>query len=293
MSPKTKAALKCGLVGAVLGGVLGALTGALIGKGGKGAAIGAAVGAAAGSAIGAGACFIIASKNEEVADYQTTKQQINYQSSKGDIIKITEFSLSPDVVSPGGEVTFSTQYYVMTPNPNADISVIETRTVKIYDQATGVYKELGDHTDKIKMKPGTRRSDGAIYIYDSTPEGKYVITLAVGLNGNRAESEQPLVITKLPTSVSYQEPKGKKEAISRESLPPTGKIKQYFVVTANTANLRSGPGTNFQVLNPLRKGERYPILETIQNPGESHSWYRIRLEDSREGWISGAVGNAE
>lgn len=290
MSLKTKTALKCGVGGALLGAAIGAITGALIGKGAKEAAIGAAIGGAAGGALGAGACFIIASKNEEVADYQTTKQQINYRPSKGDIIKITEFSLSPDVVSPGGEVTFSTQYHVMTPNPNVDISVTETRTVKIYDQASGLYKELGHNRDQITMKPGTRRSDGAISIYDSTPEGQYVIALAVGLNGNRVESEQPLVITNQPTSDSYQEPKGRKEAIPRESLSPTGIIKQYFVVTANTVNLRSGPGTNFQVFNQLRKGERYPILESIQNPGESHSWYRIRLEDGREGWVNGIGG---
>ncbi|MGH7799747.1 MAG: SH3 domain-containing protein [Thermodesulfobacteriota bacterium] len=290
MSPQTKAFLRCSVVGALLGGILGALTGALIGKGAKEAAIGGAIGGAAGAAIGAGACFIIASENKEIADYQTTKKQTNYQPSQGDMIKITEFSLSPDAVRPGEEVTFSCQYRVMTPNPNVDIAVTETRTVKIYDRASGLYKELGHSRDQITMRPGTRRSDGAITVYASTPEGQYVIALAVGLNGNRVESEQPLTIAKQAASVPYQEPKGRKEAISSESLSPTGKIKQYFVVTANTANLRSGPGTNFQVVNQLRKGERYPILEAIQNPGESHSWYRIRLDDGRESWVNGIGG---
>jgi uncharacterized protein YgiM (DUF1202 family) len=92
----------------------------------------------------------------------------------------------------------------------------------------------------------------------------------------------------LPESKSSKSIKPKKELKEVASGSPTGK---YVVISANTATLRSGLGTNFQVLNQLGKGERYPVLETVQS--QSGSWYRIRLEDGREGWISGVVGHVE
>lgn len=277
MSPRTKAALYCGAGGAIIGALLGALID-------KNRARGAAIGAGTGAALGAGACFVIASyTNKEVADYQRTKQQIKYQPSSGNVVRITEFSLTPKVVRPSESLAFSAQYYVMTPNPDKDITVIETRTIRVYDKESATYKELGQSTDQIIMKPGTRRGDGTINLHNSTPEGQYVIALKVGLNGNRAEREYPLTVA--AGAPIYQAQEGNK-GVTGES--PTGK---YFVVSANKANLRSGPGTNFQVLNEISKGERYPILETVQNQGGS--WYRIRLEDGREGWISGKVGYAE
>jgi SH3 domain-containing protein len=288
MSPQTKAAIYCGAGGAVVG----AAAGTAIDQKNRG--IGALIGAIIGAAAGAGACFVIAHyKNREVADYQRTKQQVNYQPSSGDTVSITEYSVSPVSTRPGEKVEFSAEYYVMTPKPDDDITVTETRTIKLYDQASRTYKELGHNTNKITMKPGTRRSDGGFNLNNATPEGKYVLALAVEYNGKRAESEKPLVVSNQPTSVSYQVPEGTKEAVPREPLSPSGEIKQYFIVSVDKTSLRSGAGTQFNILSQLSRGERYPILETIQNPGESYSWYRIRLGDGREGWISGAVGHVE
>ena len=54
------------------------------------------------------------------------------------------------------------------------------------------------------------------------------------------------------------------------------------VVTSNEAALRSGNGDAFEVLTtePLSEGVEFVILE--ERPG----WWRIRLPDDTQGWIS-------
>lgn len=199
MSPRTKAALSCGVVG----GLVGAAVGAAVDKKNRGR--GAAIGAAIGVAAGMGACFAIASyQNREVADYQRTSQEVSYQPSSGNKIEISEFSVSPTSVRPGDKITFNAQYYVMTPNADTDIVVTETRTIKAYDQASRTYNELGSSTNQITMKPGTRRGDGVVNINSLTPQGNYMMALAVEYNGNKAETESPLTITSNP--VSYEVP---------------------------------------------------------------------------------------
>ncbi|HSE83932.1 MAG TPA: SH3 domain-containing protein [Thermodesulfobacteriota bacterium] len=79
---------------------------------------------------------------------------------------------------------------------------------------------------------------------------------------------------------------------------PTYKAPQeekmsYFVVSTDEANVRSGPGTTFEVIDQANKGDRYPVLEAVQPSGGSSSWYRVRVDSFREGWISGLVGHVE
>lgn len=45
--------------------------------------------------------------------------------------------------------------------------------------------------------------------------------------------------------------------------------------------VRSGPGTSFDEVVKINPGEEYPVL------AEQNSWYKIRLKDGREGWITG------
>ena len=52
-----------------------------------------------------------------------------------------------------------------------------------------------------------------------------------------------------------------------------------LVITGDTLNLRSGPGRTYDILDVLRKNERYEILE------EREGWYRINVEGT-PGWVS-------
>lgn len=52
-------------------------------------------------------------------------------------------------------------------------------------------------------------------------------------------------------------------------------------------NIRSGPGTAYQIIKRVQAGEQYPILAT---EGE---WFRIQLTDGTSGYVAGWLVNAD
>lgn len=52
-------------------------------------------------------------------------------------------------------------------------------------------------------------------------------------------------------------------------------------VTANVLNVRSGPGTNNKKIGATYKGDVLEILDS------SKGWYKVRLSNGQEGWVSG------
>lgn len=61
----------------------------------------------------------------------------------------------------------------------------------------------------------------------------------------------------------------------------TSNCRGYNTVTAALLNVRSGPGTNYQVIDQLSRGEKVAVL------GNSGVWLRVVLQDGRTGWLSG------
>ena len=58
-------------------------------------------------------------------------------------------------------------------------------------------------------------------------------------------------------------------------------------VTGNRVNLRNGPGTEYNVLSKLTRGEQVAIL---QDPG--NGWLKLRvLETNRVGWLAASLVN--
>ena len=56
-----------------------------------------------------------------------------------------------------------------------------------------------------------------------------------------------------------------------------------LTVTVPWANVREGPGADYQALTTVRRGSIFPIL------GTKKGWHRIGFPDGREGWISGSI----
>ena len=64
----------------------------------------------------------------------------------------------------------------------------------------------------------------------------------------------------------------------------TAVLTEYRGLTVtDLANLREGPGTKAKILRVLRKGTTVTVLE------EKDQWFRVRLDDGREGWIAESV----
>ena len=70
-------------------------------------------------------------------------------------------------------------------------------------------------------------------------------------------------------------------------LVPAATAVETLTITGGQAIVRARPGVTHPVLTLAPRGAIFPVLET---QGE---WYKILLEDGREGWISRAVGRVE
>jgi formylglycine-generating enzyme required for sulfatase activity len=70
-------------------------------------------------------------------------------------------------------------------------------------------------------------------------------------------------------------------------LVPTVTAVETLTITADHAIVRAQPGITHPVLTVVPHGAVVPVLETQEE------WYKILLEDGREGWISREVGRVE
>lgn len=186
----------CTLAGGLLGGGIGAGLGALAG-GKKGAATGAMAGGAVGALLAAAYCFKAGPfASREVKGYEETRSATNYQADQGDVIQITRYSLTPAATAPGKVVVLNATYSVMAPNPNQEVPIIETRILKRLNPATKTYEVLGQVETPVTVKPGTRQADGSFPVPSGTPDGQYVVVLAVTKDRQRDMKELPLIVTK-------------------------------------------------------------------------------------------------
>jgi hypothetical protein len=143
------------------GGALGgAAIGALVDQGNV--LRGALIGALAGALTGGAACFAVAKfSSTPIKDYQQTQAETGYHPSQGTVVRVDSFRVEPATVSPGQKLTFSGEYYVMTPDQHADLQVAESMIVSFYDEKTRQWREVGRTQNSVTIKPGKRRIDPA------------------------------------------------------------------------------------------------------------------------------------
>src|SRR5919198_154754 len=70
-------------------------------------------------------------------------------------------------------------------------------------------------------------------------------------------------------------------------LVSTTMAVETITITADQAIVRAKPGITHPVLTVVPQGAILPVLETQE------AWYKILLEDGREGWITREVGRVE
>ena len=64
-----------------------------------------------------------------------------------------------------------------------------------------------------------------------------------------------------------------------------------YVITADTANIRSGPSTDFEVIATVTRGEVYSGTDNEETAENGNVWYEIYLDDehSNLGWASSSI----
>jgi hypothetical protein len=80
-----------------------------------------------------------------------------------------------------------------------------------------------------------------------------------------------------------------KTPIGNTIVPTTAPTTTATVtITADTANLRSGPGTSFDRVDTARQGDTFNVV--AQAGGGQDVWYLVSLSGNRQGWVwSGIV----
>lgn len=72
-------------------------------------------------------------------------------------------------------------------------------------------------------------------------------------------------------------------ASPRVSTQPSQLVATAILYVKTQANMREEPSTQAKVLTVLKKGMKLTVL------GEQNQWYRIKLEDGKEGWVAASV----
>jgi len=57
-------------------------------------------------------------------------------------------------------------------------------------------------------------------------------------------------------------------------------LPEVVYVTAPAVNVREGAGETFKVLATVQKGTKLRVMDG------KDEWYKVRLDDGREGWIA-------
>ncbi len=87
----------------------------------------------------------------------------------------------------------------------------------------------------------------------------------------------PVVVTPAPT--------GPRSSPAPSSAPPSAERPEpsLLFVSVARANLRQAPDLKARILAVLTKGTKLAVLE------KSPQWYRVRLDDGKEGWVAESV----
>jgi len=274
------------------GAAVGALAGALLGGSGSrgiGAAIGAVAGGALSFAIAYGHCMSLYSdlRSFPVAGSQDTARRIGYNPSQGNVLKIEDFYLNPDGVSPGGKVQMGGNYYVMAPEGTKDIKIKETRSLEFFDTSTNQWKHLGSVDQEIVSSLGTRKTEGFFDMPNQMAEGNYRITLKISAEGLEDSQTRNLSVRKgLAMGPSDSQPSN--QYIQTASVPGGKTVepvvkRQIAVIKPTMLTVKESPSQKSKNIATVKQFDLFDVLESKKSEGEF--WHKIDLKNGTSGWV--------
>lgn len=170
--------------GAGIGTAAGALGGALLAGGGsrtKGAIIGGLAGALIGGVIG----NYTVDKKKTAAE---TSDKYNYQPSAGTVVRIESATATPTVIRPGEKVELNATYALMSPTPNSEISITESREVRIDGELVGNPEVNVSHT------AGTYTSAIPLFLPADAKKGTYKVVTTIKSPAGKDSRETSFVV---------------------------------------------------------------------------------------------------
>jgi hypothetical protein len=268
---QTGAAVWCSVESLLTGGVL--FLGCNLVTKEKGVCAGVAIAAALADGL---YCWWI--RNEKrVSDYEQTKKAIHYDPSQGQIVKILEFSATPNVVRPGEEVKIRLRYALMSPHPTDEIE---------FEQKLTLPSESKPRTRITTYQPGTwgPEEELIIKIDPQMPEGKYQIKLELKLTNQSKQDSRTLCFTVTTRS--------EKRDLCAAGESGQGAVRMFVVSKIKrAAHVRAEPKNTAKIVDRVRRGDKFPVLDTYKQG--STLWYKIQLKNGREGWLSATTGTLQ
>ncbi|MEM1374590.1 MAG: SH3 domain-containing protein [Pseudomonadota bacterium] len=121
---------------------------------------------------------------------------------------------------------------------------------------------------------------------ETAPEGAVIVgqprARALGAAAAEPETATLAAFTQAGTGSSIATIIGEAAAPAEPVIEEVVASIDLRTVTGSRVNMRNGPGTNFQVLTQLVRGDE---AEVLQNPGDG--WVKIRATESgRVGWMA-------
>jgi hypothetical protein len=115
---------------------------------------------------------------------------------------------------------------------------------------------------------------------------KFVLVTATSVDMVAAESTAPAPIEDTPPAEGTLTATDTPAPTARPPATPTATASlPHAVVTGDTLNVRTGPGTNYPKIGLLRKGEE--VVVTGRNA--SGDWLAVTLTDETKGWVSSSL----
>jgi len=263
-------ALVCGGGGAVTGAIVYYGCDALTGE------RAACIAGASASALADGINCWWQLSQKIVDDYESTRKTLNYDDNQGTIVKILAFDADKTVVHPGEEIKLHMSYALMSP--------YATQEIKLEQKL----KRPGDSKPIIEIitrQPGTWGTDQdySVKIDPSTPEGKTEIMLELKLVDQQSKQDHDKRIFCFTVTRSNTPPPNQLCSSANGGSSALG----TYQVNQNT-NIRNKPSAKANILARVLSGQSFPVMQ-MKKQGSS-LWYKIKLEDGREGWLPSNMG---
>jgi len=209
------------------------------------------------------------------------------------------FAPTGEPIDPAANVSFPPPIYLLRGNAEIRGTVNPQGLIGYFVEFRALNADFTPQEERVAWVPATLPVntpvlDGVLGVWDTTlvEDGAYEIRLTVISGGGttharvsplRVENEVPAFIIVNPTAFPQVAQPTFAPIVQPTAIPTT---PQASPAGNADVNVRTGDGTNFPLVAPLRVGQS---AEVIGVSARGTGWFQIRLPNGSVGWVSSSV----
>lgn len=152
----------------------------------------------------------------------------------------------------------------------------------------GSYLETTPEDQAISTVRGATQNEGMILsTSENSVQDLMVETGTVVSHKHGPENALTVVSLTTPTPLPTKTPLPANTSQATRTIVVATTLRPQVQVNISSANIRSGPGTNYPPIDVAERGDVFTILAT----DSSQDWYNILMPDGKRGWIGASVVN--